>query len=148
MPSRLTRARLIAALLILAAVAGCDDDADLIPITQFDWDTSGGGDLHFTVVPAEGPDPGYWIDVTQRVFRPADHRIALTPEHGDVHALVSDVFERRLDIHDHTFTPKGPTGTWTSIVQWFESGESEIIRNVRVQSALGKLYSLVYDAVE
>jgi hypothetical protein len=125
-----------------ALVPGPDPEP---PIVQLDWDTSGGGDLHFSIAPNAS---NYLIEVSQFSFEPIEYAIDLTPQDGAVFALVDDVFNEHVDVNDSTFVPgDDPTGTWTSITLFRSEGEPEEIDNIDTGSAFGDLYQFVYDAV-
>jgi hypothetical protein len=154
MLTAIPRRTLLTAVLVLLIAPGCGEDKNDIvdpgqdaAITQIDWHTSGGGDLHFQVTSANPNDPmspDYEVVVQQCSFQQMDLRIELTPQDGDVYTLVNGIFEGSVKVGDHTFVPSGDTGTWTSISLNFDEGDPETIANIDTQSILGQLYQFVH----
>ena len=123
-------------LLFAAACGSHDDHGDIQALV---WDTTGGGDLHFSAVKAGS---GYQIAVTQRQFSPANRAIQLDAT-SSAYRLVDDIFAGRHDVRNDTFVPDGATGTWTTITLVYADNHSETVKNIDASGDLGELYRFV-----
>jgi hypothetical protein len=104
------------------------------------WDTTGGGDLHFSAVKASSD---YQIVVTQKQFSAVNLTIRLTATDTTAYQLVTDIFAGHRDIRNDTFVPNGPTGTWTSITLMYADGRTDVVHSIEASGELGQLYSFV-----
>ena len=104
------------------------------------WDTTGGGDLHFSAVKAS---LDYQIVVTQRQGSTPNLTIRLTAADTVAYQLLDDIFAGRRDVRNDTFAPHGATGTWTSITLMYADGHSDAVHNIEASGELGQLYGFV-----
>ena len=77
-----------------------------------------------------------------------DVNLVLKPEDDKVYAIVKSIFAKQRDLKDDTFTPGGPTGTWTSITLVDQEGEKTTTKNIRPQGELGLIYNFVKTAAK
>jgi len=145
---------LIFHLAILAFIAGCADSnqgniEDRVysesPIIGFVWDTRGGGDMRFAV---EREGKHYKISVERYDFHTINRVITLTSEDDEAYRLVGDIFEKRVDLYNYMFVPKGVTGTWTEITLRRTDLRETAIDRIDAVGELNILYQFVHNAVQ
>jgi hypothetical protein len=122
--------------LLLAAACGQDDQE----IQSLVWETTGGGDLYFSIVRV---NPDYQISVTRHQFAAASLTIPLTSADAAVYRLVDDIFSGHRDVRDDTVVPQGMTGSWTSITLVYADGHRDTVSNISAAGDLGQLCRFV-----
>jgi hypothetical protein len=115
------------------------------PIIGFVWNTRGGGDMRFAV---EKEGKHYKITVERYNFHTIIRIITLTYKNDEVYRLVDDIFEKRVDLHDYVFVPKGLTGTWTEITLINKDHRETTIDKIDAVGDLNILYQYVHNAVK
>jgi hypothetical protein len=131
------RALWLAVGLVVAAACGGDDSGEIQSLL---WDTSGGGDLHFSVVRTA---PDYQIVVTARQGPVSNVTFLLTAGDGTAYRLVDDIFAGRRNVREFVVTPRGPTGTWTTITLTYADGHRDTVNDISATGELGGLYGFV-----
>lgn len=114
-------------------------------IAKLIWETSGGGEIRFTVEPT-GDD--YHVHVESCGFKEQDVDLTLTPSDGQAFDVVKAIFTKQRNIHDDAFTPRGATGSWTSITLVGADGHEVEIENISTGGDLGTLYDFAAAGVE
>ena len=145
--------RLFMIFFILIALAACnsssnDENASSeanADIAKLRWDTSGGGDLHFTVIPV---GDGYGVDVSSYDFHDVSKSLKITPQNSEVFSTVDGIFKGIHDIKKDTFIPKGETGTWTSITMTYSDNREEKIENIDSTGNLALIYDFVAEGMK
>ncbi len=140
---------IISLLIIPLITAGCgsNNKNDIVPagqIKEMIWETSGGGELWFTVK-RKGVD--FTISVESYSYESIDKIILLTDNDPDVYDLVNDIFDQVLHLDDYTFTPQGTTGTWTTITLIYGDNSEVEFNNIRSWDDLSLLYHYVEDNI-
>jgi len=98
------------------------------PIHEFTWETMGGGQVKFRVTPAgEG---AFSVHVREHNFKAVGKDLNLTSADGEAYQVVKQIFDGTLDLRQETFTPRGATGSWTSITVATADGKSVTIKNI------------------
>ncbi len=117
-------------------------------IATLSWNTLGGGDLAFQV-DSEDEEP-FIITVTRYNFSDMGEGITIraAPISLDIQLLLSDIFNKQLDLNDYTAATNLPTGTWTSITLSFENDPDLVIDDIDMGSKLADLYDFVVDALD
>jgi hypothetical protein len=113
---------------------------------EFVWETNGGGDILFAITRI---DNQFEISVERYNFQTVDVGILLTDTDLVVFGLVEDIFNKIINIYDHTFTPQGDTGTSTQITLKFTGNQELEIKNIAATSdELSPLYDFVIENIE
>lgn len=123
-----------------AACSSCDDPHAGNVLQRLIWETEGGGDIRFEIEPS-GAD--FTITVQRCNYSEMSQTIDLTAADGEVYPLVHDIFHGQVDVHQYTFVPIGPTGTWTSITLVYTDGTQEVVENIQAAGELGILPDFV-----
>ena len=110
-------------------------------VDKLNWDTNGGGSLHFSVTPDQDQ---FKIHVTDYHFKVSPLDLFLTADDGTVYATVKSIFDKQRDLQKDTFTPEGLTGTWTTITLLDLDQNKTEFKNI---SASGGELREVYDFV-
>ena len=138
---------LIFGLLLCTVTAACR----LVPcvgseITSLVWETTGGGEIKFTVLP-HGSD--YRIHVERYSFVDVDKELALTAENADVLKLVEDIFTKKDNLFwaGRIEIPGVATGTWTNITL-ICANNKEITYEIGYGTRLQALYNFVDQAMQ
>jgi len=139
MKTKLTLSRCMIAILCLGAFLGGCGYYSYGDIQSLIWNTSGGGDLVFTITK---DDALYQIQVSQYEFKETDLEISLSEEDGDVYFLVDNIFNKKRNLFQDTLAPGGETGSWTSITLVFED-LNLTIKNIDLQGELKILYEFI-----
>lgn len=92
------------------------------------WETRGGGDLYFT---AERKGHQFELSIKRHAFQPVNVVLTLKDNDLALSNLLEEIFEKRINLYDFTFTPAGTTGTWTSITLIFHGKQARIIENIK-----------------
>ncbi len=131
---------------------GCGDSQNTVTegypdgtIEKLEWNTDGGGDLHFSITRDED---SFQIDVESYNFQEVDKIFVLTDEDPDIYGIVEDIFNRDMNIYDYVFTPTGETGTWTTLTLSFSGGQDITINQIQTwDNRLGDLYDFIENVV-
>jgi hypothetical protein len=115
------------------------------PIIGFVWNTRGGGDMRFAV---EREGKHYKITVERYNFHTIKRVITLTDKNDEAYRLVDDIFEKRVDLYNYVFVPKGLTGTWTEIILIYKDRRETAIGRIDAVGELNILYQYVHNAVK
>lgn len=137
-------------LLLLAALfsASCapdqkpdGDQASGPAIQQLTWETKGGGQVKFRIVP-DG-DAAFSVHVIEHGFKAVGKQLSLTPADGDAYQVARRIFSGELPLDKETFTPQGATGSWTSITVVTAGGKSKTFDNIAPWERLKPLSAFV-----
>jgi len=126
MKTEWTVSRFITTVLCLSTLIGgciCYPEEE---IQSFIWKTEGGGDILYEITK---DDDRYRIHVTRCLGSETDAEITLSGEDGDTYFLVDDIFEKRRNLCNDTFIPRGVSGSWTTITLLSEN-DQVIIKNI------------------
>ncbi len=96
-------------------------------IERMVWDTSGGGDIRFTVEPAGDQ---FEITVNRAGGQAVDFVIPLTETDSGVYEETEGIFDQTIDLNDYAERPWGETGTWTSITLIFSGNQEMTVHNI------------------
>ena len=132
MKTKWTVSRCMTAVLCLSALMGgciCYPEGE---IQSLIWETEGGGNILFGIT---RDDDRYRIHVTRYQGSETDTEITLSEEDGDTYFLVDDIFEKRRNLCNDTFIPRGETGTWTTI-NLFSENDQVVIKNIEAWGEL------------
>jgi len=81
-------------------------------------------------------------------FHTINRVITLTSEDDEAYRLVEDIFEKRVDLYNYTFVPKGVTGTWTEITLRRTDRRETVIDRIDAVGDLNILYQFVHNVVQ
>ena len=114
-------------------------------IEKLIWSTTGGGQILFTFTPN---DNKFEVTVDNYSFRDFETPLTLDLDSDNVktYAVVKSIFTGKRDLQKDTFTPGGPTGTWTTITLVDAKDKRTEIRNISTSGDLHEVYVFVANA--
>ena len=118
---------------------------------KISWNTSGGGDLHFSIENTMGATPAFEIRITQESFRQSTKEFQMTADAGPLFKNLRALFMGTLALDSHPPSPGMMTGTWSSVTLTTISGSEKTLESPSVttpgtENLFQDLYSYVKSA--
>ncbi len=90
-------------------------DATKNAINKIEWDTSGGGNLHYILTPNADKEGEYLIQLTAMHFQTRQEQIVIPADEVRLHNRIDALFGGRLKITEQTMDPNARTGSFSQV---------------------------------
>jgi len=132
-------------LILCTFIFGCVHHPKEQTLEKVVFDTRGGGDLEFTIVQS---NDRFSVTVSRYKNQNINEIFYITAKDKKEYSLVGTLFSKKILLQNEVITPKGVTGTWSSVTVTDPKGVEGVIDNINTYGDLAIIFTFVRHSLQ